>query len=172
MWPFSVFRKKDSPDSKAIGIEDFAAVLSHGRDTKDYLGPAAQCGSDAQRAVREKRYSDAWGLLHLQKQHYMKHAASYGMTPRQAIALVASVHEALANIRRLEGDHTDALVHITYCVASSTRPTKAQEKKILAYFRRCGYSAISEVDFLTFLARAETSPDFVSIRNQLWEWKK
>lgn len=108
--------------------QDVLPPLIPDYDREDHLGKAAAAGAAAKGAVTDRRFNDAWRLYHEQKEHYRRHAARYGMTPRQTIALDDSVHEHLANIRRLEGKHDDALVHMLYCVISNTRPTKAQLK--------------------------------------------
>jgi hypothetical protein len=168
MWPFSLFTLRKPPSipqsREPISADAFLASF----DTADYLGDAARLGKEADRAVREKRYDEAWRLLHEQKARYGKHAARYGMTAPQAIALDASVHEALANIRRLEGNHDDALVHLLYCVWSSGRPTKAQEKKIEIYLKRCGFAGVTLDDLRRI---GKSSRDFQAIRTIVTEWR-
>lgn len=134
MWPFSLFRRKVTPPT-AEDSPDFSFL---GEDHKDYLGKAAALEAQAHEAVREKRFDDAWRLLHEQKGEYSMHARQYGMTKQQTIALNGSVHEALANIRRLEGNHTYALVHLLYCVLNSPRPTQTELKKLKPYLKRAG----------------------------------
>jgi hypothetical protein len=170
MWPFSLFKRRQPPPlprvhaNGPISADDFLASF----DTTDYLGDAARLGNEANEAMREKRYDDAWRLLHQQKERYGKHAVRYGMTTRQAVALDASVHEELANIRRLEGNHDDALVHLLYCVWSSARPTKAQGKKIDAYFRRCEFTGVSLDDLSLF---KQSTSDFRAIRASVTNWR-
>jgi hypothetical protein len=140
-------------------------------DREDHLGKAAAAGASAKNAVAGGRFNDAWRLFHEQKEHYRRHAVRYGMTPRQTIALDGSVHEHLANIQRLEGKHDDALVHMLYCVASNTRPTKAQLKKLPAYFARCKFGAADEKMLNEFVANSSQAPDFAAIQSRVRQWR-
>lgn len=141
-------------------------------DNVDHLGRAAMAGTKAKAAVQERRLDDAWRLFHVQKQHYQKHALRYGMTPRQTIALDGSVHEYLANIRRLENKHDDALTHMLYCVISNTRPTKAQAKKIVAYFSRCEFIGPDVAALASFVDASRESPDYVRIQARVAAWRQ
>lgn len=140
-------------------------------DREDHLGKAAAAGHSARAALAERRFNDAWRLFHTQKEHYRRHALRYGMTPRQTIALDGSVHEHLANIRRLEGKHDDALVHMLYCVISDTRPTKALLKKLPAYFARCHFAAADENALAAFVTASKNSPDFMAIQTCVRGWR-
>ena len=170
MWPFSLFKKGSPPtlpcpaktEPTKSNLDDFRA--------KDYMGKGIQLGHNGKAAIKERRFDDAWRLFHEQKEEYRKHAARYGMTARQAMALDASVHEDLANIRRLEGKHEDALVHLLYCVFSSSRPTKAQEKKISAYFERCEFKSSGDKELRKLKDDMQPTPDFIAIRNTIARW--
>ncbi len=170
MWPFSLLTRKQTPPPLPEPEPLSADESLRNFDANDYLGEAAQFEREARLAVKEKRYDDAWRLLHLTKQQYGKHAARYGMTRRQTIALDASVHEDLANIRRLEGKHPDALIHLLYCIAKSSRPTQAQEKKLITYFERCGFADATMNDLRVLRSSAEHSASLPEIRNQVTAW--
>ncbi len=145
--------------------------LSEGRSTTDHLGLAAAAKHSARQAVREKRFDDAWRLFHEQKSHFAQHAKSYGHTPRQTLALDGSVHEDLANIRRLEKKHEDALVHLLYCICTSTNTTQAQQKKIGVYVTRCKFPSTSLGDAEAFIAANRKNPDFRSIQKAVAKWQ-
>lgn len=93
------------------------------------------------------------------------------MTPRQTMALDGSVHEHLANIRRLERKDDDALVHLLYCVTTNTRPTKAQAKKLSTYFSRCAFPGIDPSALETFVQASSKAPDFVGIQTRVRAWR-
>ena len=136
----------------------------------DHLGRAATAKQRGKAAVAQKRYHDAWRHFHEQKEHYLRQARRYGMTAQQTLALDGSVHEDLANIRRLEGNHDEALVHLLYCVSSSPRPTKAQLKKIFSYFSRCGFGRVNSDELSAYLANPRNS-DFVTARTCVAAWR-
>lgn len=148
------------------------AVISRGSDGADHLGNAAAVGAEAKAAMQDRRFDDAWRLFHIQKQHNQRHALRYGMTPRQTIALDGSVHEHLANICRLENKHDDALIHMLYCVVSNTRPTKAQAKKIVAYFSRCEFVGPDTATLASFVDASRESPDFTRIQARVAAWRR
>lgn len=147
-------------------------VISCESDRADHLGNAATAGTEAKAAVQNRRFDDAWRLFHVQKQHYQRHALRYGMTPRQALALDGSVHEHLANIRRLENKHDDALIHMLYCVTSNTRPTKAQSQKLQAYFSRCQFIGPDAATLASFVDASRESPDFARIQVRVAAWRR
>jgi hypothetical protein len=168
MWPFSLLKKKQALPPLLAKPTISAEAFLAGFDGADYLGNAARLGREADDAIRQRRYDEAWRLLHQQKEQYGKHASRYGMTAPQAIALDASVHESLANVRRLEGKHDEALVHLLYCVWSSPQPTKAQEKKVQSYFGRCRFDSATFDDLQRFKL---SSPSFLIIRNRVSDWR-
>lgn len=104
----------------------------------DYLGLAANKKHEALKLIKEKRYDDAWRILHEKKHLLMLHANQHGCNAAQVIAIDGSVHEFLANILRLEGKHDEALVHCVYWIKSSASHgiTKKQINKLPAYLNR------------------------------------
>ena len=150
---------------------DWIGFFNEGRSMTDHLGNAATLKHSARQAVREKRFDDAWRLFHEQKSHFAEHAKSYGHTPRQALALDGSVHEDLANVLRLEQKHEDALVHLLYCICTSTNPTKALQKKIPAYVSRCKFTNTSLADVEAFTVTNSQKPDFRAIQKAVLEWQ-
>lgn len=143
-----------------------------GPDRTDYLANAATLGARAKEAVSQARYDDAWRLYHEQKAQYWGHAQRYGMTARQTVALDGSVHEHLANIRRLEGKHADAFTHLLYCVVASEPATKAQEKKLVSYFNRCHFRTVNLAEVNAVRARLSEKPDFAAIQDTVVTWTR
>lgn len=146
-------------------------LLKHGQNSEDHLGLAAEAKKSAQQAVREKRFDDAWRIFHAQKTHYLQHAKNYGHSTRQALALDGSVHEELANIRRLENNHEDALVHLLYCVITSTHPTKSQQQKISTYFNRCKFPLAKLSDAEALIETLRKKPDFRALQQAVANWR-
>ena len=180
MWPFSLLKKKLPPSQFQLSVElpslpteaiDSVEFLS-GMDETDYLGKAAHLGDAAKAKVKERKFDEAWRLLHEQKAAYSAHANRYGMTPRQTIALDGSVHADLANIRRLEGNHLEAFMHFFYSVCSSKNSSKSSEQKLLAYFKRCGFVGVDLSDFFGLREDLSARPDFKSIRRKVSEWNE
>lgn len=167
IWPFNLlFRKSPKPDLVPAG--DRAPIRIS--QTADYLGKGVALGKRATEAIRRRDLELAWRLLHEQKEQYSRHAIRYGMTARQAMALDASVHEQLANIRRIEANHHDALIHLLHAVLSSPRPTKAQAKSLSCYFERCRFENISDSDFRLACDRLRADPSLAKIRNVVLAW--
>ncbi len=140
-------------------------------DRADHLGRAAAAEKKGKRAIAEARYNDAWRHFHEQKEHYLRHARRYGMTAQQTVALDGSVHDDLANIRRLERKHDDALAHLLYCVSSSPRPTKAQSKKIFSYFSRCEFKRVNADELSSYLANSREKSDFLAAKACVAAWR-
>ena len=110
----------------------------------DNLGLAALARQNAEVAIKEKRYDDAWRFYHEQSEHYDRYISSgdYPFTESQARCLQSSIDEGFANILRLQGKHKQALVHIVFWIGShfaADRKTLAMTKKLKAYFNRCKY---------------------------------
>lgn len=138
----------------------------------DYLGKAAEAKHGARQAIKDKRYDDAWRLLHEQQSELMKHASLCGFTPQQTLSSLSSINEDLANILRLENKKDQALVHILYCVSSSSRPTQSQNKKLDTYFRRCKFgSGITAEDMENAVKKLKKNPDIRVAQNIVSEWR-
>jgi len=151
--------------------DDFAARLLEEFSKNDHLGKAAVAREKARTAEAEKDYDAAWRFYHEQKEHYLQHASRNRFTKAQTLALDGSVSQQLANILRIEGKHDDALIHILYWVASSSRPTKTQEQKLIAYLKRCKFKAISVADLQRTIEEFGENPDFVQIKNAVAAWR-
>ncbi len=140
-------------------------------DRADHLGCAATAKQKGKLAIAEARYSDAWRYFHEQKEHYLRHARRYGMSAEQTLALDGSVHEDLANIRRLERKDDDALIHLLYCVSSNPRPTKAQSKKIFSYFSRCEFKRVNADELSSYLSKSRKTSDFLAAQACVVAWR-
>jgi len=97
----------------------------------------------------------------------MRHANEQRFNAQETSALDASVSENLANILRIEKKHTDALIHIIYWISTSSRRTKAQDKKLDAYFNRAKLEKLKLSQLEDFIAK---NSGFRNIRNQVQEW--
>ncbi len=106
---------------------------------EDHLGKAAEAKHAAKAAIKERRFDEAWRLLHKQQEHWMAHASRMGFTKVQTLSLLSSINEEMANVLRLESRHDDALVHIMYSIATDRRPPQSRIKKLTAYFNRCKF---------------------------------
>ncbi len=171
-------RKADSPPVAEESVEDDAAwyqaraAADAATDAQHaYWGKAEVAGSKAQEAVAAGKFNVAWGLLNEQKQHYLQHSARCGFTKARTLELDSGVSQPMANILRLEGKHLDALVHIVYWVAASTRVTKSQQQKLPAYFNRCKFKDVSVSDLNALVEASQADPDFVRIRNTIGGWR-
>lgn len=101
----------------------------------------------------------------------MQHANRSGLTPEQALALDASVHEEMANILRLEGRHQEALVNILYWVlAGSNRPIKRHTQKLQAYFNRCKFLNTSIEEAEIEIATQQALPEFMLAKSIVSKW--
>jgi hypothetical protein len=134
-------------------------------DKTDYLGFAAESKHKAKAAIKEKQFDKAWGYLHQQKEYYAKHANRSGFKALDALALIGSVDQDLADVLRLEGKHEQALLHISYAYATSRhRTTKELEKKLSIYFTRCKLSSSFE-DFHLSIKKLPAVVDFFALKN-------
>jgi len=152
-------------------FDDVMAALDR-IDTTDYLGKAAVAGDKAKKALQAGDFDKAWKLYHEQKQHYAGHAKRSEFTPAQALALDGSVGESLANVLRLEGKHEEALAHLIYCLATASRPSKSQEKKLGAYLNRAKLESVTIGDILELTNRMRKRPDFRAIQIAIANWQR
>lgn len=113
---------------------------------EDHLGKAAIAKHAAKAAIKEKRFNDAWRLLHEQQEHWLSHANRARFSKAQTLSLLSSINEDFANIHRLESRHDDALAHIIYALATDRKPTQALQKKLGAYFKRCKFDSAYTVE--------------------------
>jgi len=162
--------------------KEFPAQSRHGTGTRsrvdvdklmesDYLGKAATAQHEAREAIKDNERDKAWKLFHEQKSFYLQHANKSGFSERDAICLDSSVHEDMANMLRLEGKHSDALIHILYWViASSHRPIKRHDQKLRAYFNRCKFESVDFVEVEAFVASENYGTAFMASRNKVAEW--
>lgn len=137
----------------------------------DHLGPAAIAGNAANKAIKDKRFDDAWRHLHEQQEHFLAHSAKYGFTAQQTLALAGGVHKSMANILRIEGRHDQALVHMMYYMATARRPPKADQQKLGAYFRRCKFSQVEEAKLKLVMSALRRDPVFDAARGIVAQWR-
>ncbi len=139
---------------------------------RDYLGPAAEKKHEALKLIKEKRFDDAWKVLHEKKQLLMRHSNQHGYTKKQAIAIDGTVHEHLANILRLEGKHDEALIHCVYWIRSSAEHgiTKSQLKKLPAYLKRSSVNKDAHQSITDYATNSNNDlTDLSEIRSKLLE---
>lgn len=146
-----------------------SATMPAGRE--DHLGKAAGAKHAAKQAIREKRFDDAWRLLHEQQSEWLSHANRQRFTQQQTLSLLSSINEDMANVLRLEGKHDEAMVHILYCVATNSRPTQAQRKKLGSYFRRCKFEDVSSSQVDDAVERLKSKPDFREAQVVVAGWR-
>ena len=163
--------KKAPPPVQEESYEEFASRLLDDFSKNDHLGKAAIARDKARAAEADKDYNAAWRLYHEQKEQYLQHASNNRFTKTQSFALDASVSQQLANILRIEGKHDDALVHILYWVASSAVPTTTQQQKLVAYFSRCKFEAVSEAVLQSTIEAFRGNPDFMHIKRTVDGWR-
>jgi hypothetical protein len=173
-WHEERLRKQDNHHefSEEAELEELMEDTIKDLHENDFLEKAADAKQDAHAAVEARRYDEAWRLFHEQKLNYMKHASKSGFTHSQTLALDVSVSEHLANVLRLEGKHADALAHIIYWIASSTRTTETQKTKLMAYFNRARLKRITVLDIEHFVEHIKHTPDFPLIQKQVKAWKR
>ena len=172
---FDIFRRKktlrETVHTVTIDSSQVNEVIRRlGRiDSTDYLGKAAVVGRKAAAAVKSGRYDEAWKHYHTQKELYVKHGNSSEFTPAQIVALDGSVNEQLANIRRLEKKHDDALVQFIYSYATSNRVTKSQEKKLPAYVNRAKLQKATMAEVEAFI-QTSSARDLRAIQLRVAAW--
>ena len=159
----------DTFEEKIKRIEDYARqydplnVNTIAKD--DYLGLAASASARAKIAIKEKKYELAWELYSEQSMHYFKHCEEQSQSPK---ALQGGVSHDKANVLRLEGNHTLALVHLIYAI--STNPNvKYMMKKLPAYYNRSKIT-VSLDEVLHFIYEMGTTTDFRTIQNKVYGW--
>ena len=138
----------------------------------DFLGLAANEGTQASAAIEEEKYDDAWGHYQEMSQLYLRHAKKENFTVPQTLALVSSVHQAMARLLKLEEKHRDALVHILYCTACSNSKIEKELKHYRPFFNRCKFKNVKLEEVTSALEAWKDNPDFVAIRDTVAEWKE
>lgn len=137
----------------------------------DNLGNAADIKRYAKQAIKEKRYDDAWSLLHKQKESYINHVNTInsrfgrGFSYIDMMVLVTSPHIDMANILRLEGKHQEALYHLSHhyvCLFKAKRNNETINKKMESYFNRLNLNRTYS-SFINKLKKLE-SVEFVDVR--------
>jgi hypothetical protein len=140
------------------------------RSKEDYFLNAAIEAREAELAVKEKRYDDAWRHYHQKKMCYMQQANRVG-DAKYAIELDASVHEHLANILRLEGKHREALPHIIYWVLGGRRiPLKKHNTKFKSYFSKCDFKNTPLTEAEKKLKDKQLKADLLIAQNLVSSW--
>lgn len=168
--PTQSINKAPTPKPEKRGPpENLDDLVDH---DKDFLGKAAKAKHQALAAIKARDFDTAWKHLHEQKGFYLQHASRVGFTPQQTVALDASVSENMANILRMEGKHKEAFVHILYWAISSTRSTKNQENKLLAYYKRAKFFKIGLMDVHQFIEDNSPMPDYREIQNAVKVWSE
>ena len=137
---------------------------------EDYLGKAADAKINALQSVKEGKYDKAWGLFQNQKKYYIQHALECKFTEHQMLALEVSVDEHLANILRLEGNHGGAFLSIMRWVVFSGKTTKAQEKKLSAYFNRVKLKNTTIEEVRKFIDSVQGKCEYKDIEDQVQKW--
>lgn len=171
---FDLFRrKKKQSASNQFDIDAEKEKMLQDFTKHDYLGKAAEAKHKAKKAVKEKDFDTAWGLLHEEKQLYLQHGERCNFTQAETIALDGCVSEEFANILRLEGNHDQALAHILYWIMSRAedRVIKRQEQKLRAYCNRCKFDGVDLEDVQYYIGTARHTPDIRNIQCQVSEWR-
>jgi len=119
-----------------ISAETHAEYSLRNSQMHNHLGKAAGFKHQFKRAVKDKNFDVAWGLIEEIKQEYILHANYQGWDSISTMRLVASPFKDSANILRIEGRHKEALRHYLYYSIHSATPSKAQVKKLTAYLKR------------------------------------
>ena len=169
-------KKIRKPDTKIVsrsGLREskYTGKMFSSTTTEDHLGKAAELKKNAKVAIKNKLFDEAWKLLQEQKIVYMKHANSAGFTAKQVLALDATVHVDLANILRMEGKHTEALIHIVYWVANNfDNMTKTQEQKLTAYFNRSNLKLTSIEEAKIAISFLAENPEYVNAQELVSIW--
>ena len=89
----------------------------------------------------------------------------------QTVDLISSVSESVPNILRLESKHREALAHMIYCIAGTTKPTKGQLKKLPAYFKRCKFSKAVFRDVERLVSQQRQKADVPEIVACVAKWE-
>ena len=169
-------KKIRKPDTKIVsrsGLREskYTGKMFSSTTTEDHLGKAAELKKNAKVAIKNKLFDEAWKLLQEQKIVYMKHANSAGFTAKQVLALDATVHVDLANILRMEGKHTEALIHIVYWVANNyDNMTKTQEQKLTAYLNRSNLKLTSIEEAKIAISFLAENPEYVDAQELVSIW--
>jgi hypothetical protein len=133
---------------------------------EDYGSLSASALMRAKKAIKEKRFDDAWGLLHQAKISGVEHCKSQpnNCSRMQLIYYETRPHAAMANILRMEKKHTQALIDYTYFVTDSENLTvKYKRKKLRAYFNRAKLSNITLDEYKDFIFSMNGEPDYFKI---------
>lgn len=138
----------------------------------DFLGMAANAGHSAKEAIKSRQYDEAWRLLHVQKDFYLKHASRCNFSRKDTLCIDGSLGRAFARVLRLEGRHKDALNHILYWIATSRIPIKEHDKQLKSFFSKCGFKTVKLEDAKDFLDICRQNPNFLTIRSKIIEWEK
>jgi hypothetical protein len=156
--------------------EDFEYELpsmnEEGLYADDFLGLAANEGSKASAAIEAGKFDEAWRHYQEVSQLYLRHAKKENFTVPQTLALVGSVHRAMAKLLELEDRHQDALIHILYCTACSNSQLEYELKHYRPFFNRCKFKNVKLEEVTSVLETWKDNPDFVAIRDTVVEWKK
>lgn len=140
----------------------------------DYLGYAANAKHEANWYLKNGNLDKAWQFYQKQQYYYSLHIDSrhpgYGYTPEQAISLLSTVNESMANVLRLEGKHRLALMHMIYCVAGSNRSKKRHVNKLPAYFKRAKYAHVSLDDVYRLISKQKPLADLEGIKDAMEPW--
>ena len=165
----SVLRvKKIVDDNLHLPFEKLAGLMREDAARNDFLGFAAQAKTLAKEAVRDGDFNSAWRHFHEQKAHFMRHADNVAFTRTATIALDASVSPDLANILRLEGRHSDALVHTVYWLATLGTPLPQRGiDKLRAYLNRCKLKNTTLSQMILMVEDLGVAPDFSDIQSKI-----
>jgi len=159
---FSFFKKKKTDETDSF--ESYAEDILNDFQENDFLGKAAIAGEKAREAKKNKEYDKAWKYLHESKQLYLQHANVQNFTRKQTLALDSSLSISLADILRLEGKHSQALVHIIYWASGANNFSNTDKKKVTAYFNRVKLSNSLLEDILEIIKTSRLNPDFREIQ--------
>ncbi|MCG9767848.1 hypothetical protein L1D59_04460 [Pseudoalteromonas piscicida] len=138
----------------------------------NFILKALEARDKARLAMKSKAYNTAWLEFSRQAEFYAYFANQRGFSPQNALSLVASVDEDFANILRIEKKHKDAFFHILYWViASSHRPIKKHEQKLLAYFNRCKFEETTLEDVRYFVEiQSSVMVNPLTVKEQVRKW--
>jgi hypothetical protein len=166
------FFRKNPQEAQEDFKLNFPPTNEEGFFVDDFLGLAANEGSKARAAIEAEKYNEAWGHYQEMSQLYLQHAKKENFTVPQTLALVGSVHRAMARHLKLEERHHDALIHILYCTACSGSQIEKELKNYRPFFNRCKFKNVQLEKVTSALEKWKDNPDFVAIRDTVTEWKK